>query len=192
MILSLLGRSAWCNQAPVTLRNISSRLLLFSKQPPKVNYRTTIITRQQKTGSPAQNSATTNAGGIHMNEAIINELSQKLAENKLKNILVYSVSKESGGIAINMMGIVAGVLLFAASWSTWHLFSSVRFRNRNLDNESGIFKAVLNAIGSEYFKIGLCSSIVIVGKSSIFKYLCHFFVLFFSLSRSLLNGFEFR
>ena len=96
------------------------------------------------------------------NEALINELNRKLAENKLKNILVYSNPKE-GSVMINMMGCFAGVLLFAAAWSTWHLFSSVRFKTRNIENESGFFKAVLKTIGSEYFKVVLCSVIVIVG-----------------------------
>lgn len=97
------------------------------------------------------------------NDALVKELNQKLAENKLKNILIYSSPKDSS-IGINLVGLLGGLLLFAASWSTWHLFSSIRFTSRNIESETGFFKSVLKTIGSEYFKVALCSVIVIVGK----------------------------
>lgn len=99
---------------------------------------------------------------VPSSEALIKELNQKLTENRLKNILVYSCEKENG-LAINIMGLFAGVLLMGASWSTWHLFSSVRFKKRNIENESGFFKTVLKIIGSEYFKMALCGVICLVG-----------------------------
>lgn len=153
-MINILIKNGWSSP---TISRVSS--LIFSKsripRPPVWSNRpTSFSTRGQIRQYEQQNIS---------NDALIKELNQKLAENKLKNILVYSSPKDSS-IAINLVGLLGGLMLFAASWSTWHLFSSIRFTTRNIENETGFFKSVLNTIGSEYFKIALCSVIVIVGK----------------------------
>lgn len=157
MIIALLSR-----RAP-TFQTLTSKFFLSWKpsQPPQQQQQQQIVKRNPFSSSSAFKSGEL-SGAAH-DAQIISELNQKLAENKLKNIMVYSSDKE-GSLPVNVMGCVAGLLLFAASWSTWHLFSSTRFRSRKLDNETGLFKAILSAIGSEYFKIGLCGSIFVVGE----------------------------
>lgn len=95
-------------------------------------------------------------------ENTINYLNKKQAENKLKNILVYSCYS-SGSIRVNFLGLLGGFILLGASYNTWYLFSSVKFRSRKLENESGFFAAVLKLIGSEFFKLALCSSVAFIG-----------------------------
>lgn len=112
-------------------------------------------------GGGAQNSNARNPAAAE-HEALINELNQKLAENKIKNILIYTNPK-GGSLPVNLIGCIGGIMLMATSWSSWLLLSSARFRRRNIENENWFMKSVLQMIGSEFFKISLCSIIVLVG-----------------------------
>ncbi|CAF0880083.1 unnamed protein product, partial [Brachionus calyciflorus] len=95
---------------------------------------------------------------------IINILQKKLTENKSKNILVYSCNS-GGSIRVNILGVIGSVILLGASYNTWYIFSSFRFKNRKIDSESGFLSGILNIIGSEYFKIALCSTTALIGIS---------------------------
>lgn len=95
-------------------------------------------------------------------------LQKKLAENKSKNLLIYTCSS-SGSIRTNMLGFIGSVILLGASYNSWYLFSSFRFKNRKIEENSGFLGTILKIIGSDYFKIMLCSTTAIIGEDKIGK-----------------------
>ena len=89
-------------------------------------------------------------------------LNDRLADNKSKNILIYSLNK-SGSTAVNTFGVVGCVLLLFASYNSFLLFSSVRFKNRKIEDDGGFSSRVFRAIGSERFKYSLCGVVAFIG-----------------------------
>lgn len=97
-------------------------------------------------------------------------LQKKLAENKTKNLLIYSCHS-GGSIRTNVLGVIGSIILLGASYNSWYLFSSIRFKNRKVEESSGFLGAVLKIIGSEYFKIVLCSTTAIIGEKNKKKFI---------------------
>lgn len=91
-------------------------------------------------------------------------LQKKLAENKLKNLLIYTCDS-SGSVRTNIIGVIGSVILLGASYNSWYLFSSFRFKNRKIEENSGFLGSILKIIGSDYFKIMLCSTTAIIGEN---------------------------
>lgn len=95
-------------------------------------------------------------------EKIADILSKKLAENKLNNILVYSC-KASGSVALNSVGVFVCFLLIGASYNTFMLFDSIRFRSRKVDDDESFMGKALKLISSDRFKYSLCTVMVVLG-----------------------------
>jgi hypothetical protein len=96
-------------------------------------------------------------------------LNQKLAECKTRNILIYSC-KSDGALRVNVIGIIGGFLLIGASYNTWYIFDSVKFKNRRIDDETGFFRKALNIIGTDKFKIALCGCTFLIGFRLFFQF----------------------
>ncbi len=89
-------------------------------------------------------------------------LNNILKENKTRNILIYTC-ESTGSTRVNLLGIVAGFFLIGASYNTWFIFGSERYRGRNLDNEGGVYGSILRTLHSEYFRISICAVTSILG-----------------------------
>jgi hypothetical protein len=134
------------NLVPTTAARVFSKLfqaragLVCKRTPTKRSYSTTIAD----------------------NKKFVKELAERLAENKVKNILVYSC-KSDGGARVNLLGVIGGFFLLGSAYNSWFVFTSDRFKSRNIDNISGFYGGILRIQASDYFRIALVSIISCIG-----------------------------
>ena len=68
---------------------------------------------------------------------VVNTLKKRIAENKQKNMLVYSIDAKSS-LFMNVTGIVAAVFLLGTSYNSFLIFDSVKFKSQKIDDDGSL------------------------------------------------------
>jgi hypothetical protein len=84
-------------------------------------------------------------------------LRERLNENQVRNILVYSKAHTSS-LAMNIIGILAAMFIGYVNYVSFQLFGSLK-REVNDSADKNSFEKVLDIIGSENFRYIVCSTV---------------------------------
>ena len=96
-------------------------------------------------------------------ESNVQDIPKKLADNKLKNILIYSCTSK-GSMQTNIIGLVAGTLLLLMGVSNWDLLGSNKFKSSSQsEEEKGLSKRIFSALSDSLARYLLCSIAFITG-----------------------------
>lgn len=75
--------------------------------------------------------------GAEAEQNAVQFLKKRLAENKDKNILVYSCLTKSG-IMLNVTGVLAAIFLVGTAYNSFLIFDSVKFKSQKFDNDGSM------------------------------------------------------
>lgn len=75
--------------------------------------------------------------GAEAEQNAVQFLKKRLAENKEKNILVYSCLTKSG-IMLNVTGVLAAIFLVGTAYNSFLIFDSVKFKSQKFDNDGSM------------------------------------------------------